>query len=58
MLDEWGGDDVQRAVKLLETQFGEVGIDLKTHPKNEDDEEEEEEDDDDDDEDDDEDEDG
>jgi hypothetical protein len=53
VLDEWGGDDVDELLELLETQLGEVGIDLKTDPKNEDDEEEEEEDDDDDDEDDD-----
>ncbi|HEY6562238.1 MAG TPA: hypothetical protein VI072_33450 [Polyangiaceae bacterium] len=48
VLDEWGGDDVDELLELLETQLGEVGIDLKTDPKNEDDEEEEEEDDDDD----------
>jgi hypothetical protein len=52
VLDEWGGDDVDELLELLETQLGEVGIDLKTDPKNEDDEEEEEEDDDDDDDDD------
>lgn len=49
VLDEWGGDDVDELLELLETQLGEVGIDLKTDPKNEDDEEEEEEDDDEDD---------
>ena len=49
VLDEWSGDDVDELLELLETQLGEVGIDLKTDPKNEDDEEEEEEDDDDDD---------
>jgi hypothetical protein len=53
VLDEWSGDDVDELLELLETQLGEVGIDLKTDPKNEDDEEEDEEADDDDDEDDD-----
>jgi hypothetical protein len=52
VLDEWSGDDVDELLELLETQLGEVGIDLKTDPKNEDDEEEDEEADDDDDEDD------
>ena len=42
VLDEWGGDDVDELLELLETQLGEVGIDLKTDVKNEDDEEEEE----------------
>ena len=54
VLDEWGGDDVDELLELLETQLGEVGIDLKTDAKNEDDEEEEEDDDEEDDEDDDE----
>src|SRR5688572_17019252 len=49
VLDEWGGDDVDELLELLETQLGEVGIDLKTDVKNEDDEEEEEEDEEDDD---------
>jgi hypothetical protein len=49
VLDEWGGDDVDELLELLETQLGEVGIDLKTDPKNADDEEDEEEDEDDDD---------
>src|SRR6266576_1793137 len=43
VLDEWGGDDVDELMELLETQLGEVGIDLKTDQKgteSEDDEEE------------------
>ena len=35
VLDEWGGDDVDELLELLETQLGEVGIDLKTEAKNE-----------------------
>jgi hypothetical protein len=53
MLDEWGGDDVDELFELLETQLGDVGIDLKYEAKagavSTDDETEEEEDDDDDD---------
>lgn len=45
VIDEWSGDDVDEMFELLETQLGEVGIDLKTDTKNEDEEEEEEEDD-------------
>jgi hypothetical protein len=45
IIDEWSGDDVDELFELLETQLGEVGIDLKTEVKEEDDEEEEEEDD-------------
>jgi hypothetical protein len=44
VLDEWGGDDVDELLELLETQLGEVGIDLKTDQKGgetEDDEEDE-----------------
>jgi hypothetical protein len=33
VIDEWGGDDVDELFELLETQLGEVGIDLKTEPK-------------------------
>jgi hypothetical protein len=33
VLDEWGGDDVDELLELLETQLGEVGIDLKTDTK-------------------------
>ena len=48
-LDEWSGDDVDELFELLETQLGEIGIDLKYEMKgNEDDEEEEVDDDDDD----------
>ena len=41
VLDEWGGDDVDELFELLETQLGEVGIDLKTESKTEGSEEEE-----------------
>lgn len=44
VLDEWGGDDVDELLELLETQLGEVGIDLKTEPKGEEEEDEEDED--------------
>lgn len=47
VLDEWSGDDVDELFELLETQLGEIGIDLKYERR--DDEEEEEEDDGDDD---------
>ena len=43
VLDEWGGDDVDELLELLETQLGEVGIDLKTDVKAEEGEESEEE---------------
>ncbi len=51
VLDEWSGDDVDELFELLETQLGEVGVDLKTEPKTDDEsgEEPEEEDDDEDD---------
>ena len=50
-LMEWNGDDVDELFELLETQLGEVGIDLKFEaPAGEEEEEEEEVDDDDDDE--------
>src|SRR5215217_9534712 len=52
VLDEWGGDDVDELLELLETQLGEVGIDLKTDEKSEGDDEEGDDDDDDDDDDD------
>jgi hypothetical protein len=48
ILDEWNGDDVDELLELLETQLGEVGIDLKTELKSEDDDGEEPEEDDDD----------
>ncbi len=60
MLDEWSADDVEELFEMLETQLGEIGIDLKLEskgPSADDDEDEDEDDDDfDDDEDDDEDE--
>ena len=33
ILDEWSGDDVDELFELLETQLGDVGIDLKTETK-------------------------
>ncbi|MCA9646940.1 MAG: hypothetical protein KC492_39905, partial [Myxococcales bacterium] len=53
ILDEWSGDDTDELFELLETQLGEVGIDLKTEPRqdeDDDDEEDEEEEDEDEDE--------
>jgi len=57
VLDEWGGDDADELIELLETQLAEAGIDLKTDARpgstegaeeeEDDDDEEEEEDDDD-----------
>jgi hypothetical protein len=35
VIDEWSGDDVDELFELVETQLGEVGIDLKTEPKSE-----------------------
>ncbi|SRR5664279_1149274 len=43
ILDEWSGDDVDELFELLETQLGEVGVDLKVDTKSNDDEEDEEE---------------
>jgi hypothetical protein len=45
VLDEWGGDEADELLELLETQLAEAGIDLKTdaRPSNEGEEEEEEE---------------
>jgi len=40
VMDEWSGDDVDELFELLETQLGEVGIDLKTDAKTEGEEEE------------------
>jgi hypothetical protein len=45
VVDEWSGDDVDELFELLETQLGEVGIDLKTDAKTDDEEESEESDD-------------
>jgi len=49
VLDEWSGDDVDELFELLETQLGEIGIDLKYERRDDEEEEEEEADDDDDD---------
>lgn len=46
VLDEWGGDDVDELFELLETQLGDIGIDLKYEPREEDEELDEDEDDD------------
>ena len=49
VLDEWGGDDADELLELLETQLAEAGIDMKTDARaGESNEEEEEEDDEDD----------
>ena len=40
VLDEWSGDDIEELFELLETQLGEIGIDLKTDVKNDEEEEE------------------
>ncbi|NLE87963.1 MAG: hypothetical protein GX607_16375 [Myxococcales bacterium] len=39
VIDEWGGDDVDELLELLESQLGEVGIDLKTDVKSDDEDE-------------------
>src|SRR5258706_3168994 len=44
VIDEWSGDDVDELMELLETQLGEVGIDLKTDQKGGESEEDEEDD--------------
>jgi len=36
VLDEWSGDDVDELFELLETQLGEIGIDLKYEQREED----------------------
>lgn len=36
ILDEWNGDDVDELLELLETQLGEVGVDLKIESKSDD----------------------
>jgi hypothetical protein len=58
VLDEWSGDDVDELFELLETQLGDLGVDLKYEPREDDEEETDDVDDDLDDEDDDDDEDG
>ena len=40
VLDDWNGDDVDELFELLETQLGDVGIDLKYEAREEEDEEE------------------
>jgi hypothetical protein len=45
VLDEWSGDDVDELFELLETQLGDLGVDLKYEPREDDDSEEEAEDD-------------
>lgn len=44
VLDEWSGDDVDELFELLETQLGDLGIDLKYEPREEDEDVEEEDD--------------
>jgi hypothetical protein len=46
VLDEWGGDDPDELIELLETQLAEAGIDVKTEGRVEGESDEEEEDDD------------
>src|SRR5689334_11911154 len=46
VLDDWNGDDVDELFELLETQLGDIGIDLKYEAREEEDEEGEEPDDD------------
>ena len=36
ILDEWSGDDVDELFELLETQLGDIGIDLKYEPREDD----------------------
>src|SRR5579862_8133738 len=39
VLDEWSGDDVDELLELLETQLGDLGVDLKYAVRDEDEEE-------------------
>lgn len=39
VLDEWSGDDVDELFELLETQLGDIGIDVKYEARTEEDEE-------------------
>jgi len=39
ILDDWNGDDVDELFELLETQLGDIGIDLKYEAREEDEEE-------------------
>jgi hypothetical protein len=36
VLDEWSGDDVDELFELLETQLGDLGVDLKYEPRDDD----------------------
>ena len=45
VLDEWSGDDVDELFELLETQLGDLGVDLKYEPREDDDSDEDAEDD-------------
>ena len=38
VLDEWSGDDVDELFELLETQLGDIGVDLKYEPRDDDEE--------------------
>src|SRR3954466_2040793 len=42
VLDEWSGDDVDELFELLETQLGDLGVDLKYEPRDDDEETEDE----------------
>src|SRR5690349_429262 len=39
VLDEWSGDDVDELFELLETQLGDIGVDVKYEARTDDDEE-------------------
>jgi hypothetical protein len=39
VLDDWSGDDVDELFELLETQLGDIGVDLKYEPREEDEDE-------------------
>jgi hypothetical protein len=41
VLDEWSGDDVDELFELLETQLGDLGVDLKYEPRDDDESEDE-----------------
>lgn len=41
VLDEWSGDDVDELFELLETQLGDLGVDVKYEPREEDEDEDE-----------------
>src|SRR5215472_12830694 len=42
MLDEWSGDDVDELFELIDTQLGDVGVDVKFEKKTSEEEEDEE----------------